>query len=82
MLSLCAGSDELQDDRSRQRLILPDRLGANPAYRDVVGFPGNNMGPYQCGQVPAQSVCIAKLYQIYTRVIKISANQARSNEFE
>jgi hypothetical protein len=41
--------------KSGRRVIPPDRLGAHPAYRDI-GFPGENMGAYQCGREPAQKI--------------------------
>jgi hypothetical protein len=40
----------------RGRQVIPlDRLGANSAYRDI-GFPGKNMGAYQCGREPSQKI--------------------------
>ena len=39
--------DGFRRTRRGRQVISPDRLGANPAYRDI-GFPGENMGAYQC----------------------------------
>jgi hypothetical protein len=47
--------DGFRRTRRKRRVIPPDKLGANPAHRDI-GFPGENMGAYQCGRKPAQKI--------------------------
>jgi hypothetical protein len=59
-------NDGFRRTRQGGGVIPPDRFGANPAYRDI-GFPGKNMGAYQCGQKPAQKIRTGKLNQAYTQ---------------
>jgi hypothetical protein len=58
--------DGFRQTRRGRRVIPPDRLGANPAYRDI-GFPGENMGAYQCGRKPSLKIRAGKLNQAYTQ---------------
>jgi histone deacetylase 1/2 len=57
-------NDGFKKTRGGRRIIPPDRLAANTAYRQT-GFPGENMHAYKCGRDPTQRVRSGKLNQKY-----------------